>query len=82
MIILRSCGTTERPEDNERTTVSAQKNAIFSLQRFYGLEKEFREETELYAQKKSPMFFTTALLWKNNKGPQGITTKKNLTILG
>ena len=27
---MRSCGTTERIEDNDQTTVSAQKNAIFS----------------------------------------------------
>ena len=44
---MRCCGTTERPENNERTTVSAQKNAIFSLQRFYGLEKKFREGIHL-----------------------------------
>ena len=46
---MRSCGTTERTEDNEQTTVSAQKNAIFSSQRFYGLEKKFREGTQFYA---------------------------------
>ena len=46
---MRSYGTTERTEDNKQTTVSAQKNAIFSSQRFHGLEKKFREETQLYA---------------------------------
>ena len=42
---MRFYGTTERTEDNEQTTVSAQKKVIFSSQRFYGLETEFRKET-------------------------------------
>ena len=42
---MRSYGTTERTEDNKQTTVSAQKNAIFSSQRFHGLEKK----SQLYA---------------------------------
>ena len=53
---MRSYGTTERTEDNEQTTVSAQKNAIFSSQRFYGVKKELREEAQLYALKNLNVF--------------------------
>ena len=53
---MRFYGTTERTDDNEQTTVSAQKNAIFSSQRFFGLEKKFREETQLCALKKPQCF--------------------------
>ena len=44
---MHSCGTRERTEDNEQTTVRAQKNALFSSQRFHGLEKVFRERIQL-----------------------------------
>ena len=55
---MRFYGTTERTDDNEQTTVSAQKNAIFSSQRFFGLEKKFREETQLCALKKPQCFLS------------------------
>ena len=60
---------------NEQTALSAQKNAIFSSQRFYGLKKELREETQLYALK-SLNVFITAFPSTNNKGRQGITTNE------
>ena len=68
---MRSYGTTERIGENEQTTVSAQKNAIFSSQRFYGLEKLFRNTT---ARGQQIYVFITALLRANNKGRQGVTT--------
>ena len=78
---MRFYATTATTEDKEQNTVSAQKNDMFSSQRFFGLEKEFREETQLCALKNLNVFIT-ALLWKYNKGWQRITTKENLTILG
>ena len=72
---MRFCGTTERTEDNKQTTVSAQKNALFSLQRFKGLENEFREGIQLYGLQKSQCFHHSASMNKqqrttrnNNKG--------------
>ena len=72
---MSSFGTTERTVDNEQTTVRAQKNAIFSSQRFYGLEKEFEEEIQLYALKRSQRFYHSPSMNKrqrttrnNNKG--------------
>ena len=59
--------------DNEQTTVSVQKNAICSSQRFYGLKKELREGTQMYVLK-NLIVFITAFLWTNNKGRQVITT--------
>ena len=41
---MHSCETRKITEENEQTIGSAQKNAIFSSQLFYGLETEFREE--------------------------------------
>ena len=72
---MRFYATTARTEDNEQTTVSAQKNAMFSSQRFFGLEKEFREKTLLCALKKPQWFHHSASMNKkqrmtknNNKG--------------
>ena len=75
---MRFYGTTERTDDNEQTTVSAQKNAIFSSQRFFGLEKKFREETQLCELKKPQCFYHSASMDKE----QMTTTKRNVTILG
>ena len=55
---MRFYGTTERTDDNEQTTVSAQKNAIFSSQRFFGSEKKIREETQLCALIKPQCFLS------------------------
>ena len=70
--------TTQRTEDNDQTTVSAQKNGIFFSQRFYGLEKEIRKETQLYAPKKTLCSYHSATMDKqqsssnnNNKGEPG-----------
>ena len=75
---MRFYGTTERTDDNKQTTVSAQKNAIFSSQRFFGLEKKFREETQLCALKNLNVFYHSASMDKE----QMTTTKRNVTILG
>ena len=40
---MRFYATTATTEDNKHTTVSAQKNIIFSSQGFYGLEKIRKE---------------------------------------
>ena len=69
---MRFYGTTERTEYNEQTTVSAQKNVIFSSQRFYGLEKEFRKETQLCALKKPQSFYHSASMDKQQR-----TTRNN-----
>ena len=53
---MRSYGTIERTEENEQTPVCAQKKAIFSSQRFYGLKKEFREKKTTVRVKKISMF--------------------------
>ena len=53
---MRSYGKIERTEENEQTPVCAQKKAIFSSQRFYGLKKEFREKKQLCALKKFQCF--------------------------
>ena len=68
---MRSYGTTEKNKDNEQITVSAQKNAIFSSQRFYGLEKEFREETQHYALKKSQCFYHSTSIMKKRTTRNG-----------
>ena len=59
--------------DNEQTTVSAQKYAIFSSKRFYGLEKEFREETQLCELKKLQCLYHGASMDKQ----QGMTRENN-----
>ena len=69
---MHSCGTRERTEDNEQTTVRAQKNALFSSQRFHGLEKEFRERIQLYVLKKSQCFHHSASMNKQQR-----TTRNN-----
>ena len=83
---MRFFGTTERTEDNEQTTVRAQTNAIFSSQRFYGLEKEFREGIQLYALKRSQCFHHSASAKKqhrttrnNNKGEPNYFRLKDKT---
>ena len=69
---MSSFGTTEITEDNEQTTVRAQKNAIFSSQRFYGLEKEFGEGIQLYALKRSQRFYHSPSMNKQQR-----TTRSN-----
>ena len=72
---MRFYGTTARNEDIEQTTVSAQLNAIFSLQRFYELKKNL-EKKENCRRSRKLNDFITALLWTINKGRQGITTNE------
>ena len=83
---MHSCGTRKTNEENEQTTVSTQKNAIFSSQRFYGLEKDFRERIQLYALKKSHAFHHSASVNKqqrttpnNNKGEPNYFRLKDKT---
>ena len=75
---MRFYATTATTEDKEQSTVSAQKNDMFSSQHFLGLEKEFREETQLCALKKPQCFYHSASMDKE----QMTTTKRNVTILG
>ena len=72
---MRFYATTATTEDKEQSTVSAQKNDMFSSQRFFGLEKEFREETQLCALKEPQCFHHSAsmkiqkrMTKNNNKG--------------
>ena len=64
---MRFSATTARTEDNEQTTVSAQKNDMFSSQRFFGLDKEIREETQLCALKKPQCFHHSASMKKKQR---------------
>ena len=73
---MRFYGTTGRTEDNDQTTISAQKKTIFSSQRFYEFKKKKLEKKHNSTRSKKLNFFITALLWTNNKGRQGITTNE------
>ena len=83
---MHSCGTIETNEEIEQTTVSTQKNALFSSQRFHGLEKVFRERIQLYALKNSQYCHHSASMNKqqrmtrnNNKGKPNYFRLKDKT---
>ena len=72
MVVNTLLWVNKRTEDNDQNTVSAQTNAIFSLQRFHGLEK-ITEGIKLYALKKSQRFYHSASMNRQQK----MTKNKN-----
>ena len=82
---MPSYGTAKRIEENKQTTLSAQKNANFSSQRFSGVEKGFREGIQLYALKNLFFFHSASMneqqrtTRSNNKGDPNYSSLQDKT---
>ena len=67
MIVNTLLGYIKKTEDNEHTTVNAQKNIKFSSQRFYGLEKSLYKKYNCARSKNLNVFYHSASMDKQQR---------------